>query len=75
MSALNASTQDPERAACQTCCRYILAYLESTIGIRRGSRTWQMAFGSGFKVNSAVWRALGNNTFQHPAFADDDKSN
>ncbi|CAA6668729.1 unnamed protein product [Spirodela intermedia] len=30
----------------------------SSLWIRKGDRTWQIAFGSGFKCNSAVWRAL-----------------
>ncbi|EFJ53061.1 hypothetical protein VOLCADRAFT_109539 [Volvox carteri f. nagariensis] len=42
---------------------YVLAYLESFQGMRRGDRIWQMGFGSGFKCNSAVWRA--NRTFKH----------
>lgn len=37
---------------------YELAYAESKGRIRKGHRTWQIAFGSGFKCNSAVWRAL-----------------
>ncbi|XP_071940509.1 3-ketoacyl-CoA synthase 11-like [Coffea arabica] len=37
---------------------YELAYSESKGRIRKGDRTWQIAFGSGFKCNSAVWRAL-----------------
>ncbi|PSR92776.1 3-ketoacyl-CoA synthase [Actinidia chinensis var. chinensis] len=37
---------------------YELAYTEAKGRIRRGNRTWQIAFGSGFKCNSAVWRAL-----------------
>ena len=28
--------------------------------LRRGDRIWQIAFGSGFKCNSAVWQALRN---------------
>ncbi|KAL1548984.1 3-ketoacyl-CoA synthase 2 [Salvia divinorum] len=39
---------------------YELAYTEAKGRIRRGDRTWQIAFGSGFKCNSAVWRALRN---------------
>ncbi|KAJ6852536.1 3-ketoacyl-CoA synthase 11-like [Iris pallida] len=37
---------------------YELAYCEAQGRIRRGDRLWQIAFGSGFKCNSAVWRAL-----------------
>ncbi|KAL9226953.1 hypothetical protein vseg_002706 [Gypsophila vaccaria] len=37
---------------------YELGYLESHGKMRRGDRVWQIAFGSGIKCNSAVWRAL-----------------
>uniref|UniRef100_A0A2P2JXA6 very-long-chain 3-oxoacyl-CoA synthase n=1 Tax=Rhizophora mucronata TaxID=61149 RepID=A0A2P2JXA6_RHIMU len=37
---------------------YELAYSEAKGRIRKGDRTWQIAFGSGFKCNSAVWHAL-----------------
>ncbi|PQP94217.1 3-ketoacyl-CoA synthase 20 [Prunus yedoensis var. nudiflora] len=37
---------------------YELAYSEAKGRVRRGDRMWQIAFGSGFKCNSAVWRAL-----------------
>jgi 3-ketoacyl-CoA synthase len=37
--------------------RYVLAYIESHKGLARGERVWQLGFGSGFKCNSAVWRA------------------
>ncbi|EFJ37673.1 hypothetical protein SELMODRAFT_75021 [Selaginella moellendorffii] len=36
---------------------YELAYCEAMGRIKRGDRVWQIAFGSGFKCNSAVWRA------------------
>ncbi|KAJ7962239.1 3-ketoacyl-CoA synthase [Quillaja saponaria] len=39
---------------------YELAYLEANSRIKRGDRVWQIAFGSGFKCNSVVWKALGN---------------
>ncbi|MCO5583568.1 hypothetical protein L7F22_037479 [Adiantum nelumboides] len=37
---------------------YELAYIEAKGRICRGDRIWQIGFGSGFKCNSAVWRAL-----------------
>ncbi|KAL0334726.1 UNVERIFIED_CONTAM: 3-ketoacyl-CoA synthase 4 [Sesamum radiatum] len=39
---------------------YELAYIEAKGRIKRGQRVWQIAFGSGFKCNSAVWQALRN---------------
>jgi len=37
------------------CCRYELEYIEENMGIKRGHRILQLAFGAGFKVNSAYW--------------------
>ncbi|XP_030467304.2 3-ketoacyl-CoA synthase 11-like [Syzygium oleosum] len=37
---------------------YELAYSEAKGRIKKVDRTWQIAFGSGFKCNSAVWKAL-----------------
>ncbi|KAF7139045.1 hypothetical protein RHSIM_Rhsim07G0147200 [Rhododendron simsii] len=37
---------------------YELAYTEGKGRVKKGDRTWQIAFGSGFKCNSAVWKAL-----------------
>ncbi|KAL4618999.1 hypothetical protein ACB092_06G051000 [Castanea dentata] len=37
---------------------YELAYTEAKGRIKKGDRSWQIAFGSGFKCNSVVWRAF-----------------
>lgn len=50
-------------------CRYILAYLEQNVGIKRGQRIWQLGFGGGFKANSAVWRARRDVSQTHPCWA------
>jgi 3-ketoacyl-CoA synthase len=40
---------------------YELQYIENSGRVLRGDRVWQIAFGSGFKCNSAVWEALCDN--------------
>lgn len=37
---------------------YELKYVENAGRMKRGHRVWQIAFGSGFKCNSAVWECL-----------------
>ncbi|KAE8687132.1 3-ketoacyl-CoA synthase 4 [Hibiscus syriacus] len=37
---------------------YELAYTEAVGRVKKGDRKWQIAFGSGFKCSSAVWKAL-----------------
>jgi len=37
---------------------YELAYSERMGYIKKGDRVWQIALGSGFKCNSAVWKSL-----------------
>lgn len=44
---------------------YELAYAEAKGRVQRGDRVWQIAFGSGFKCNSAVWKAM--RTIKPPA--------
>ena len=53
---------------------YELAYAESFRGgLRRGARVWQLAFGSGFKVNSSVLVANRAIKDMHPAWDSFDK--
>ncbi|KAL8200479.1 hypothetical protein R6Q57_011818 [Mikania cordata] len=39
---------------------YELSYVESKGRVKKGDRVWQIAFGSGFKCNSAVWKCNRN---------------
>jgi len=39
---------------------YELGYIEAKGKMKRGVRVWQIAFGSGFKCNSAVWKCIYN---------------
>uniref|UniRef100_A0ACD5UW88 Uncharacterized protein n=1 Tax=Avena sativa TaxID=4498 RepID=A0ACD5UW88_AVESA len=52
---------------------YELAYAEAKGRVRRGHRVWQIGFGSGFKCNSAVWRALRDVPAVSPAGARADR--
>lgn len=49
---------------------YVLAYMETQRGMRRSDRIWQLAFGSGFKCNSCVWRAMRTFKSKHAAWED-----
>ncbi|KAI8541858.1 hypothetical protein RHMOL_Rhmol08G0094200 [Rhododendron molle] len=44
---------------------YELNYIEAKGRMKKGDRVWQIAFGSGFKCNSAVWKC--NRTIRTPS--------
>lgn len=50
---------------------YVLANIETKRGVKKGDRVWQIAFGSGFKCNSAVWKALRDNQDRHSAWLEE----
>ncbi|KAF5810627.1 putative very-long-chain 3-oxoacyl-CoA synthase [Helianthus annuus] len=37
---------------------YELAYVEAKGRVKEGNKVWQIAFGSGFKCSSVIWRAM-----------------
>ncbi|CAN6720173.1 unnamed protein product [Malus baccata var. baccata] len=39
---------------------YELCYLEAKGRVKKGNRVWQIAFGSGFKCNSAIWKCIAD---------------
>lgn len=47
---------------------YSFSFAESVQGIKRGDFVWQIGFGSGFKCNSVVWKALRNVKRNHEAW-------
>jgi predicted naringenin-chalcone synthase len=55
---------------------YEMDYIRNNMNLTRGDRVLQVAFGSGFKCNSAVWLSLSNATPRkvNSASADTDDS-
>lgn len=47
---------------------YVLSYIETFRGVRKGDNVWQLGFGSGFKCNSCVWKANRRVEEQHKAW-------
>jgi len=47
---------------------YELGWMESYGRVKKGDNVWQIGFGSGFKCNSAVWKAMRNTRTLHRAW-------
>jgi 3-ketoacyl-CoA synthase len=45
----------------------VLAFIEHYRGVTKGDKVLQLAFGSGFKCNSAVW--VANKSFKEECYA------
>eukprot|EP00201_Polytomella_parva_P009444 CAMPEP_0175051290 /NCGR_PEP_ID=MMETSP0052_2-20121109/7711_1 /TAXON_ID=51329 ORGANISM="Polytomella parva, Strain SAG 63-3" /NCGR_SAMPLE_ID=MMETSP0052_2 /ASSEMBLY_ACC=CAM_ASM_000194 /LENGTH=350 /DNA_ID=CAMNT_0016315545 /DNA_START=521 /DNA_END=1573 /DNA_ORIENTATION=+ len=76
---LTSSMVEPTRAALyrygntsSSSIWYVLSYMEHFNEIRRGDRIWQLGFGSGFKCNTAVWKAIRRTKSHHKAWEDFD---
>lgn len=42
--------------------------VSTQVGVKKGERLWMLGFGTGFKCNSAVWKALRPIKFTHEAW-------
>ncbi|XP_074280328.1 3-ketoacyl-CoA synthase 4-like [Silene latifolia] len=49
---------------------YELAYFEAKEKIKKGDKLWMLAFGTGFKVGSLVWKALVDSSFDENPWND-----
>ena len=50
---------------------YELAWMETHGRVKRGDVVWQIAFGSGFKCNSAVWKSMKDNGKVHRCWTEE----
>ncbi|KAK9841816.1 hypothetical protein WJX81_004960 [Elliptochloris bilobata] len=54
-----------------TCCAavfYVLTNMEARVGAKKGDKVWMLGFGTGFKCNSAVFKALRDVKTDHEAW-------
>jgi len=48
---------------------YVIAYIESVLGVKKGQTIMQIGMGGGMKAGVNIWRALNNNNKPHHAWA------
>jgi 3-ketoacyl-CoA synthase len=62
-----ATLRDFGNTSCSTTW-YVMSYMETTEGVKRGQTVMQIGMGGGMKAGVNIWRALKDNHIVHPAW-------